>query len=97
MRVRFARKIDALVETDKANSTGLPAGVIASARTKLQFIRNATDERDLRQWTSLHFKRLKGPTNECSIRINDQYRIHFTLDGNCQPNEVSVTFIGDPH
>ncbi|MCA0058038.1 type II toxin-antitoxin system RelE/ParE family toxin [Mesorhizobium sp. B261B1A] len=97
MKVRFARKIDALVETDQANSTCLPASVIASVRSKLLFIRAAKDERDLRQWASLRFKRLKGDTNECAIRLNEQYRMHFTLDSSCQPNEIEVTFIGDPH
>lgn len=94
MKVRFARKKDEQIETDKAAATGLPAAVIASARTKLQFIRNAKDERDLRAWASLHFKRLKGNTDECSIRLNDQYRIHFKID---PANEVEITFIGDPH
>jgi plasmid maintenance system killer protein len=94
MKVRFAHSKDALIETDQAISTGLPANVIASARTKIQFMKNAKDERDLRGWASLRFKRLQGNTGECSIRINDQYRIHFTTDAD---NEIEITFIGDPH
>jgi plasmid maintenance system killer protein len=94
MKVSYARKKDALIETDQAHSTGLPATVIASARTKIQYIKNAKDERDLRMWASLQFKRLKGNSGECQIRINDQYRIHLTIDEN---NEVEITFIGDPH
>lgn len=97
MKVRFAHKKDALIETDQANATGLPAAVIASARTKIKFIRSAKDERDLRGWTSLHFKRLQGKTSECSIRLNDQYRMHFTIDAESQPNEIEIIFIGDPH
>jgi proteic killer suppression protein len=97
MKVRFASKKDALVETDQAHSTGLPAAVIASARTKLLFIKNAKDERDLRAWASLNFKRLQGNSGECSIRLNDQYRMHFTIDAEASPVEVEITFIGDPH
>lgn len=97
MKVRFASKKHALIETDQAHATGLPAAVIASARTKLQFIRNAKDERDLRAWASLNFKRRQGTSGECSIRINDQYRLHFTIDTDSSPIEIEVTFIGDPH
>lgn len=97
MKVRFAHKKDALIETDRAHVTGLPVEVIASVRTKLQFIRNAKDERDLRAWASLHFKRLKGNSGECSIRLNDKYRMHFTIDDDASPTEIEVTFIGDPH
>jgi proteic killer suppression protein len=97
MKVRFAHKKDALIETDQAHTLGLPAAVIASARTKLQYIKNAKDERDLRAWASLHFKRLQGNSGECSIRLNDQYRMHFTIDDETSPTEIEVTFIGDPH
>ncbi len=97
MKVRFARTVDALVETDKANATGLPTAVISSARLKLQWIKAATDERDLRNRKSLNFKKLKGSDDTYSIRLNDQYRMHLKLDGTCDPKEVTILLIGDPH
>jgi proteic killer suppression protein len=98
MRVRFANKRLALVETDKAHEAGLPVAVIIAARKKLQFLRSAKDERDLRNWKSLHFEKMEGDRmGERSIRINKQYRIVFRLDDTCNPQEVTVIEIGDTH
>ena len=98
MKVRFADKRLALVETDQAHTVGLPVAVIISARKKIQLMRAAKDERDLRNLKSLNFKKNKGPrAGECSVRVNDQYRITMVIDEDCSPHEIIITEIGDTH
>jgi proteic killer suppression protein len=81
-----------------AHKTKLPAEVIASARRKIKFIREAKDLKDLRNWKSLHFEKLNNnPDGDYSIRVNKQWRILFDVDENCQPNEIKITAIKDYH
>ncbi len=98
MEVRFADKRLALVETDKAAKTKLPAAVIISARRKLQFIREAADERDLRAWRSLHYEKLSGDREgQRSIRLNEKWRLVFQIDNDSVPPEIVVIGIEDYH
>jgi proteic killer suppression protein len=96
MKIEFANARDALIRTDRAMELGLPVGVIKSAQNKLRFIEAAPDERTLRNWKSLEFKKLEGSETR-QIRLNDQYRMHFLVDNTQVPPLVTVTFIGDPH
>jgi toxin HigB-1 len=93
MDVEFRDKTLGLVETDRAAETRLPISVINSLRKKLVVIRAAPDERTLRNWKSLHYEKMEGL--ERSIRINDQYRLIFTLDTECRPNKVTVLRVWD--
>src|ERR1035441_104412 len=79
MEVEFRDKTLALVETDQAAQTRLPFAVINSLRQKLVVIRAAPDDRTLRNWKSLHYEKMEG--EERSIRLNDQYRLIFTITG----------------
>ena len=98
MEVRFADKGLALIETDAAAKTKLPTAVIISARRKLQFIRNAMDERDLRAWRSLHYEKLSGKRDgQHSIRLNDKWRLIIQLDQECSPEEIVIVAIEDYH
>lgn len=98
MRLTFADEDLALVETDEAHVLGLSAAVIKSARRKLQVIRQAPDERTLRNWRSLHFEKLQGRRqDEHSIRLNKQWRITFYLHKDRNPHEVEVTAIENYH
>ena len=88
----------ALIETDRAAQTKLPVSVIKSARRKLTVIRAAPDERTLRNWKSLHYEKLSGDREgQRSIRLNEQWRMIFTLDSNHQPPKVNVLEITDYH
>jgi proteic killer suppression protein len=53
----------------------LPNGVPEAFRKRLKFIKNATDERDLRGMKSLHYEKLERSETEYSIRLNDQWRL----------------------
>tara|TARA_R110002020_G_scaffold113518_8_gene261090 strand:- start:12888 stop:13184 length:297 start_codon:yes stop_codon:yes gene_type:complete len=98
MEIRFANDGLALIETDQAHKTRLPPNVIVSARRKLQFVRSATDERDLRNWKSLHYEKLTGDrVDQKSIRINDRWRLVFLLDRDANPNIITVLAIEDYH
>ncbi len=88
MEIEFRDKTLALVETDRAASIRLPVSVINSMRRKLAVIRAAPDERTLRNWKSLHYEKLGS--GERSIRLNQQFRVVFTLDATSIPNKVTI-------
>ena len=98
MDVVFADPALALVETEDAGRTRLPVAVIKSARRKLTVIRAATDDRSLRNWKSLHYEKLKGDRDGLrSVRLNDQFRMVFTLNENVTPQIVTIIAIEDYH
>jgi len=93
MDIEFRDEKLGLVEPDRAAETKLPVSVINSLRRKLGVIRAAPDERTLRNWKSLHYEKMAD--EERSIRLNDQYRLIFTLNTECRPNKVTVLRIWD--
>nr|WP_301288957.1 MULTISPECIES: type II toxin-antitoxin system RelE/ParE family toxin [Methylorubrum] len=98
MRIVFADPALALIETPRAGETRLPVAVIKSARRKLTVLRAASDDRSLRNWKSLHYEKLKGDREgHRSIRLNDQYRMVFTLDEEPEPQIIEVLTIEDYH
>lgn len=98
MRVEFADQHLSKICTDEAHRLGLPIAVIKSARKKLLALEAASDERTLRNLKSLNYKKLTGDRDgQRQIRINDQYRIVFTLDENTKPHTVTIIEIGDTH
>lgn len=67
-----------------------------TAYRKLRIIHNAKDIRDLRALPGNRFERLeRDRKGQCSIRINDQYRVCFGWDE--QENNVYEVEITDYH
>jgi proteic killer suppression protein len=98
MKVEFSDDDLAAICTDQAYRLGLPVAVIRSARNRIIQLAAAHDERDLRNLKGLHYKKGKGErAGERSIRINDQYRIVFTLSADENPPIIRITQIGDTH
>ena len=98
MEVVFADEALALIETERAGETRLSVAVIKSARRKLTVLRAAVDDRSLRNWKSLHYEKLRGARDgQRSIRLNDKYRMVFTLDENTDPQTVTILSIEDYH
>lgn len=98
MEVLFADPVLELLETDEAGKTKLPVPVIKSARRKLTVLRAATDDRSLRNWKSLHYEKLKGDRAGLrSVRLNDQYRMVFSLDESTNPQTITILAIEDYH
>ena len=98
MQVEFKDQKLALIETDRAGEVKLPIAVINSCRQKLVVIRAAPDERTLRNWKSLHYEKLEGDREgQRSVRLNNKYRMVFTLDSKCDPPKIIVLAIQDYH
>ncbi|WP_336987421.1 type II toxin-antitoxin system RelE/ParE family toxin [Altererythrobacter aquiaggeris] len=98
MKVGYAEKRLSKIATDEAYKLGLPISVINSARKKIVLLEQAPDERTIRNWRSLNFKKLSGDRNgQKSIRVNDQYRIIFTLDNDGNPPLITILEIDDTH
>ena len=98
MDIEFADPRLATIETVDAGATGLPAAIIKAVRRKLVTLRAATDDRALRNWKSLHYEKLKGDRlGQRSIRVNEKYRIIFTLDSDVQPQKATILAIEDYH
>lgn len=98
MKVEFADDDLAQICADEAHKLGLPFAVIKAARRKLIQLEAAHDERDLRNLKGLYYKKLQGDREgQRSIRINDQYRIVFTLSEDEKPPVIVIVEIGDTH
>lgn len=96
MRLVFENPRLALIRTARAHVLGLPPHIVEAACDKLDFIESAPDERSLRNWRSLRYKKLEGYSDgRHQIRINDQYRIALRIDGD--PPVATILDIGDPH
>lgn len=97
MKIEFADKRLALIRTDRAHELGLPFAVIKAARQKLIFLEAAPDERSIRNWKSLNYKKLEGfADGRRQVRINDQYRIVFLIE-EALPPVLTIIEIGDTH
>lgn len=95
--VEFKDKKWALLETDEAHKTGLPEAIIQSCRRKLNFLRNAKDERDLWNFKSLRYEKLKGDREgQRSIRLNDQWRVLLEVSSS-NPPTITILDIEDYH
>jgi len=55
-----------------------PDGVARAFFKKMQKIKAATNENDLRAVKGNHFEKLKGEVNKYSIRLNQGYRLVFS-------------------
>ena len=98
MDLIFADPALALIETDQAGATRLSVAIIKSARRKLTLLRAAPDERSLRNWKSLHYEKLKGGRDgQRSVRLNDQFRLVFTLQEVTKPPTITILSIEDYH
>ena len=98
MDIEYRDKRLALIRTDRAAETRLPISVIKSCREKLTVIEAAPDARTLRNWKSLRFEKLQGArAGQCSIRLNDQWRLIFELDESRSPPAVTVIAVEDYH
>jgi len=98
MRIEFADADLQRICTDEAHKLGLPFAIIKAARRKLVQLEAAQDERDLRNLKSLNYKKLQGDRDgRRSVRINDQYRIEFTVSEGGPSPVVTIMTIGDTH
>jgi proteic killer suppression protein len=72
-----------------ATSRAFPPDIQATARRKLRMLDDAVSLADLRQLPGNRLEALKGDrAGQCSIRINDQWRICFRWDQGAHDVEI---------
>jgi proteic killer suppression protein len=98
MEVLFKdERLDRL-ETYTRYDAGFAQAVVTAYRKRIQFIRNALDERDFYQMKSLHFEKLKGNrSQQYSMRLNEQWRLIVEIKGNAPNKVIAVISIEDYH
>ena len=98
MEVRFRDPDLDRLERDAQWSGGWDPALVKAYRKRMNFIRQAQDERDLRAWKSLRFEKLRGSRqHQHSIRLNDQWRLVLELEGEGQKKKLVVIGIEDYH
>jgi toxin HigB-1 len=86
------------LETDATFSAGFSGAIVKTYRKRLQLIRAASDERSFYTLKSLHFEKLKGDrSHQCSMKLNDQWRLILELIGTAPEKVTMVVAIEDYH
>jgi proteic killer suppression protein len=86
------------LETDAAFSAGFSDAIVKAYRKAMAHIRAASDERTLYARRSFHFEKLKGDrTGQYSMRLNDQWRLILTMEGEEPPKTIVICEIVDYH
>ncbi len=98
MEVSFADDDLDRLETDARFTGGLSSDLVRAYRLRVQAIRAAMDERDLRQMKSFRFEKLAGSRqHQHSMRLNDQYRLILEIQGAVPNKVVRIIGIEDYH
>ena len=86
------------LEVNPHATAGHGGAVDKGFRKKMQVLRAAVDERDLRALKSLRFEKLKGQrSHQHSLRINDQWRIVIELRKENERTRIVIVSIEDYH
>jgi proteic killer suppression protein len=98
MLVRFSDDRYERLERDAGFMDGHSAAVVKAYRKRMNFIRQALDERDIRGMRSFHFEKLQGArSHQHSIRLNDQWRLILQFEGEAPNKTVVIVSIEDYH
>jgi proteic killer suppression protein len=98
MLFRHADKRLAKVDEDADYKWAMSDALVKAFRMRMQAIRAAVNENDLRRLKSLHFEKLKGDRkHQYSMRLNDQFRLIFEIERGDQGNTIVVFGIEDYH
>jgi proteic killer suppression protein len=85
MLIKFNNKyLEALAKGEEKGKQRYSAEVVVIYKKRLKMISLAKDSNDLRAFKSLHFELLRGNKRDrrYSIRINDKYRLEFSIGRN---------------
>ena len=98
MQVRFAVRRLARLYSDPGYTAGFGKDVVRAFRKRVQLIRAARDQRDLRALKSLHFEKLKGRRpDQWSMRLVHQWRLIVRLTRDEGGTVVAIMGIEDYH
>ena len=86
------------LEADPAFTAGFDAAIIKAFRKRMQLIRAAVDERAFYAMKSLHYEKLQGDRlGQCSMRLNDQWRLILRVRQDDDGKTVVIISIIDYH
>jgi proteic killer suppression protein len=98
MLFRHADKDLQKLDEDPRFNAGLADNLVRAFRMRMQAIRAAAHENDLRALKSLHFEKLKGDRkHQYSIRLNAQFRLIFEIEKGEQGSTLVILGIEDYH
>jgi proteic killer suppression protein len=98
LEVRFADPSLERVEADANYDGGLSKPLVKAFRKRMQYIRDALDERDFYKMKSLQFEKLEGKRqHQHSMRLNDQWRLITEFEGGSPNKKIVVMGIEDYH
>jgi len=98
MEVRFGDRELERLATDSNFTGGYSQAVVKTYRMRIQAIRAAVDERDFYAMKSWHFEKLKGArSHQCSMRLNDQWRLILQIEGKSPNKIVLLVRVEDYH
>lgn len=86
------------LEKDPAFNMGFAENIVKGYRKVMGVLRAVKHERELANWRSLNFKRMKGKRqDEWSVRINDQWRLILDVEQGPEGSKLITKKIEDPH
>ena len=98
MEVEFADDNLSRLETDAIFTGGYSLAIIKAFRRRMQGIRAARDERDLRAMKSWRFEKLRGSrSHQYSVRLNRQFRLILEIESSPSGNTIIIVSIEDYH
>lgn len=98
MEVTFADATLDELEVNENCKSRFDKQLLRAYRKLMRFIRDATDERDLRAWPGKHFEKLQGDrSHQYSMRIDSQWRLVFEITPRSPKNIIHVVSIEDYH
>ncbi len=98
MDVEFDDKDLERLEVDKDFNAGFSRAIVKAFRRRMQFIRNAVDERDFRAMKSLRYEKLRGQrSHQRSVRLNDQWRLVLEIHDVRTSKTIVIISIEDYH
>ena len=98
MNFRHADKNLERMDEDSGFDGGFSIGLAKAFRLRMQFIRAAVNENDLRLRKSYCFEKLKGKrSSDYLIRLNDQFRLTFQIEKEAVGNRLVILDIEDYH
>jgi proteic killer suppression protein len=97
--MRFSFTTNDLAELYQSGmSTKLHPNIVKAFRRAVDIIASAPDERALRGIKSLHMEKLRGNREgQYSIRLNDQYRLVFSIESDGHGNFLLIIEMVDYH
>jgi len=98
MDIEFKTKELDKLETDSTFTAGFAREIIKAYRKRIQSIRAAQDERDLRAVKGNHFEKLQGArAHQHSLKLNDKMRLIVEIKKATSENILVIMGIENYH